>query len=79
MGLWVMNTNLKKIEANKNRDIMMMKAWVTANDPESKYNSQIIVTKDYNERKKNYPLPFFSTRNVPQKRMSVFDDYSWLF
>lgn len=79
MGLWVMNTNLKKIEANKNRDIMMMKAWVTANNPESKYNSQIIVTKDYNERKKNYPLPFFSTRNVPQKRMSVFDDYSWLF
>lgn len=79
MGLWVMNTNLKKIEANKNRDIMMMKAWVTANNPESKYNSQIIVTKDYNERKKNYLLPFFSTRNVPQKRMSVFDDYSWLF
>jgi len=80
MGIFVMYFSMQKYIADKQKDSSILKAWVTANDPDSRYNSQIIVTKEYNEKKKNYPMPFYSTRGIPnmnKSRTARFND--WLF
>lgn len=78
MGLWVMNTNLKKLEANANRDKMVLNAWVTANVHNSaQYTEKTPVTNSVIEAK-SYPMPFFSTRTLnPGRRQQ--GDYDWLW
>lgn len=80
MGLWVMNTNLKKLNANRNRDIMMLKAWSAANSNEVVYTDNGKPKSYLNpESAKRYPMPFFSTRSATTTRQQIYGDYSWLF
>lgn len=80
MGLWVMNTNLKKLNANRNRDIMMLKAWSAANSNEVVYTDNGKPKSYLNpESAKRYPMPFFSTRSATATRQRIYGEYSWLF
>lgn len=75
MGLWVMNTNLKKIIANKNKDKIMLKLLVTANNNQNN-NSQKESREDISiEPSKKYNQPFYT--NTSNTKKTQFP-YMWL-
>lgn len=72
MGLWVMNTNLKKIMMNINKTKVMLKAWVSSNNLSEQPSQEIKQTETH----KKYPLPIYSS-SIKLKVTSP-NNYSWL-
>lgn len=77
MGLWVMNTSLKKQEANTAKAKMMLKAFISANSHTPYDNRQTNGNVISIESKKEYPMPFY-TNNSFKSQQDRLAPYRWV-